>query len=71
MQKGLFTRVPAPGIYANVPNIFAEYVGEDYKHFSDQGIMQDFSNVVKTEEEAPIEIRGENSFAKRFGQLSV
>ena len=70
MQRGEFTRVPAPRIYANVPNMFGEHTVEDYNHFMDQGIMQDFSKVVKSEGSVPVEIRGEKSFESRFGHLS-
>ena len=70
MKLGYFTGVPAPRIFGNVPNMFGQHTGEDYSHFMDRKIMQDFSKVVKTEGSAPDEIRGVKSFESRFGQQS-
>jgi hypothetical protein len=71
MERGLFTGVTAPRIYRNVPNMYSAHTKEDYNHFMTRGIMQDFSKEVKTEESAPVEIRGEKSFESRFGKLSI
>ena len=48
--------------------MYAAHTNDD---FMTRGIMQDFSKRVKTEESAPVEIRGEKSFESRFGQLSI
>jgi hypothetical protein len=71
MERGEFTGVTAPRIYRNVPNMYAAHTNDDYNHFMARGIMQDFSKEVKTEESAPVEIRGEKSFESRFGKLSI